>query len=642
MCVASNRKIRLTCLAIFLFLSARSQTDFTAQLSNWKTLFPKEDVIAASYKETVTFALNDKPGAGEGNVNAKVVNELTIVPVKDFMKYQDGLYYNDELSIDNVKAINSKGKEINVQKLCGSYKDQDIFHSDSKICAITFSLEEKGKGFVYKYENNYRDVKYLTSFYLNHHLPVAERIIEFNIPSWLELDLRDFNFRNYQIEKKSVKENDITRVTFTIKNIASFQREPSSPNHALSYPHVICVSKAYTQNGQHKILFESVKDLYGWYSTVCSDIGNKPDELKSQVNELTAGKKTDMEKIESIFYWVQDNIRYIAFEDGIMGFKPDAAQNVLKKKYGDCKGKANLLKEMLKLAGYDARLTWIGTSDLPYDYTLPSLAVDNHMICTVILNGKKYYLDGTEYFIALNDYAQRIQGKQVLIEDGKNFIIDKIPDFTADRNKMKKVTTLTYDSDALKGKTSVEFNGESKTMLQGIYASLRNDEKKDVLSGFLRHGDDNVVVTNVKTPDFKDRQKPITVSYDVVANNQVTKAGKELYVIMDWDKDFGNLEFTDDRKNDYEFNYKYNYNIQTELLIPDGYKVDYLPRAMKKATPYYSFEGSYVNKGKSIVYNKTITVNKPILLKTEFTNWNAFVKEINNFYNDQVVLVKQP
>jgi len=642
MCVASNRKIRLTCLAIFLFLSARSQTDFTAQLSNWKTLFPKEDVIAASYKETVTFALNDKPGAGEGNVNAKVVNELTIVPVKDFMKYQDGLYYNDELSIDNVKAINSKGKEINVQKLCGSYKDQDIFHSDSKICAITFSLEEKGKGFVYKYENNYRDVKYLTSFYLNHHLPVAERIIEFNIPSWLELDLRDFNFRNYQIEKKSVKENDITRVTFTIKNIASFQREPSSPNHALSYPHVICVSKAYTQNGQHKILFESVKDLYGWYSTVCSDIGNKPDELKSQVNELTAGKKTDMEKIESIFYWVQDNIRYIAFEDGIMGFKPDAAQNVLKKKYGDCKGKANLLKEMLKLAGYDARLTWIGTSDLPYDYTLPSLAVDNHMICTVILNGKKYYLDGTEYFIALNDYAQRIQGKQVLIEDGKNFIIDKIPDFTADRNKMKKVTTLTYDSDALKGKTSVEFNGESKMMLQGIYASLRNDEKKDVLSGFLRHGDDNVVVTNVKTPDFKDRQKPITVSYDVVANNQVTKAGKELYVIMDWDKDFGNLEFTDDRKNDYEFNYKYNYNIQTELLIPDGYKVDYLPRAMKKATPYYSFEGSYVNKGKSIVYNKTITVNKPILLKTEFTNWNAFVKEINNFYNDQVVLVKQP
>jgi hypothetical protein len=74
-----------------------------------------------------------------------------------------------------------------------------------------------------------------------------------------------------------------------------------------------------------------VKDLYGWYSTVCSDIGNKPDELKGKVNDLVFNKKTDLEKIESIFYWVQDHIRYIAFENGIMGFKPDAAQNVYKK-----------------------------------------------------------------------------------------------------------------------------------------------------------------------------------------------------------------------------------------------------------------------------------------------------------------------
>ena len=117
-------------------------------------------------------------------------------------------------------------------------------------------------------------------------------------------------------------------------------------------------------------MFESVKDLYGWYRTVCDSIGNQPSELKEKVAALTNGKKTDAEKIEAIFYWVQDNIRYIAFENGIMGFRPDAAQNVFRKKYGDCKGKANLLKEMLRLAGYDARLTWIGTSDLPYDYSL--------------------------------------------------------------------------------------------------------------------------------------------------------------------------------------------------------------------------------------------------------------------------------
>lgn len=631
----------MACLALFCCTAVFSQTDFAANLSAWKTQFPKEDVIAYSYKETISFALNPAPKPGEGAVKASVVNELKIVPVKDFMKYQDGLFYNDEVSVDNVKAVSAKGKDVTIQKLCGTYKDEDIFHSDTRFCSITFPLEEKGKAFSYRYENNFRDIKYVTSFYFHHHLPVTERIIEFNIPSWLEVDLREFNFKNYAVQKTSVKENDITRVTFILKDIPAFPNESSAPNHALSYPHIICVNKAYTANGQRNVLFESVKDLYGWYSKVCEDIGNKPDELKSRVTALTDGKKTDLEKIESIFYWVQDNVRYIAFEDGIMGFKPDAAQNVLKNKYGDCKGKANLLKEMLKLVGYDARLTWIGTSDLPYDYTLPSLAVDNHMICTVILNGKRYFLDGTEYFIALNDYAQRIQGKQVLIEDGKNYILDRIPDFPADRNKVKKITKLSLDNDALAGNTSVEYNGESKTMLQGIYTSIRNEDKKDALSGFLRRGDDNVVLSNVKPPDFTDRKKPITISYDFKANHQVTKAGNELYVIMDWDKEFGAMEFDEDRKDDYEFNYKYNYNIQTELAIPDGYKVDYLPQALKKVTPNYAFEGSYLNKGKSIVYTKTITVNKPVLLKSDFDGWNAFVKDINTFYNDQVVLVKQ-
>jgi hypothetical protein len=35
------------------------------------------------------------------------------------LKYNDGLFYNDEVTIDNVKATNAKGKEVPVIKLCG-------------------------------------------------------------------------------------------------------------------------------------------------------------------------------------------------------------------------------------------------------------------------------------------------------------------------------------------------------------------------------------------------------------------------------------------------------------------------------------------------------------------------------------------
>jgi hypothetical protein len=632
----------LLIIKFFLFtcFNSNAQTNYTDKIAEWKKIFPKEEVVASLFKEVVDFSLNATAALGETKVKANVSAETILVPVKDFVKYEDGLFYNDEISVENIKVLNPDNKEAVIQKLCGDYSSENIFHSDAKLCVIKFPLAEKGKPFNYTFKENYHDVKYLTSFYFLQHYPVIERIVQFNIPSWLDFDLREFNFDGYDIQKSTAKEGDITKVIFRITNTQAYKSELHSPNHAISYPHIICVAKAFTDAGKRTVLFENVKDLYRWYSSVCSEIGNNPDAVKAKVSELTNNKKTDLEKIESIFYWVQDNIRYIAFENGIMGFKPDAAQNVLRNKYGDCKGKANLLKTMLGIAGFDARLTWIGTSDLPYDYSLPSLAVDNHMICTVILNGKKYFLDGTEEYIALDDYAQRLQGKQALIEDGKNHIVEKIPQFPAERNKVTMVNKVIIAGTQLTGSAVSEYSGESKISLQSAHAATKNDRKAESLADFVRSNNDNIEVSNISTSNFTDRQKSLQLKYDFKANNQITKAGNELYVIIDWEKDFSGMEMPADRKNDYEFNQKYCLSTQTELTIPEGYKIEYLPASLKKNTDNWSFEGSYVNKGKTILYSRNIVINKPILKKAEFAGWNSFVAEINKFYNDQVVLKK--
>jgi len=122
----------------------------------------------------------------------------------------------------------------------------------------------------------------------------------------------------------------------------------------------------------------------------------------------------------------KDNIKYIAFEDGIAGFKPEDAHTVLYNRYGDCKGMSNLLKEMLEIAGFDARLTWVGTRRIPYDYSIPSLAVDNHMVCSVMLADTSLVLDATEPFQHIDYVGERLQGRQVLIEDGSSYIIKKL------------------------------------------------------------------------------------------------------------------------------------------------------------------------------------------------------------------------
>ena len=213
-----NRAINII-LFSFLSIASFAQTDYSSQLGAWKSKFPEEEFVAASYKTIVSFTLNANPKPGFAKVNVLVRNEITIVPTKDFKAFDDGLFYNEQVSIDNVKAVNPKGKDVPLQKLCGSYQSEDIFHDDSKLCTIKFKTEEKGKAFIYSYEENYHDVKYLTSQYFHESFPAVERVVEFRIPSWLELDFREFNFSNHGIEKSMAKEGDIANIIlYPIKN----------------------------------------------------------------------------------------------------------------------------------------------------------------------------------------------------------------------------------------------------------------------------------------------------------------------------------------------------------------------------------------------------------------------------------------
>src|SRR5215212_1344187 len=187
-------------LSCFFSLSF-SQTNFTDKIPEWKKLFPKEDVIASSLKEVIDFSLNPNSKPGESKVRASVSNEITLVPVKDYLKYEDGLFYYDQVDIANVKVINSESRDVRIEKNCSSYNEENIFHSDAKLCVVKFPLGERGKPFTFSYKEDYKDIKFLTSFYFNQHLPAAQRIIQFNIPAWMDVDLREFNFEGNAIEK---------------------------------------------------------------------------------------------------------------------------------------------------------------------------------------------------------------------------------------------------------------------------------------------------------------------------------------------------------------------------------------------------------------------------------------------------------
>jgi hypothetical protein len=368
---------------------------------------------------------------------------------------------------------------------------------------------------------------------------------------------------------------------------------------------------------------------------------NKPNVFQQKVDELTADAKTDEEKVSNIFYWVQDNTRYIAYEDGIMGFKPANADDVYTKRFGDCKGMANLTCSMLKAAGYDARLSWIGTKSIPYTYNTPSLAIDNHMITTLFLDGKTYFLDATEKGVALGEYAYRIQGQDVLIENGDSYILDTVPEFDDTYNLKKTVYNFKLKEDMLIGDAIEEFHGEERVRLYGSLGNISKSELFKRVNNYVANYDKNNGISDLHISNYSDRTKPINFEYNISVKNRITELENERYLNLDLDKNFTSYITEKDRNLGFDFHQKVHNYYEVNLEIPSNYVVDYMPEPIIIDNDEFSLKVNYVfdEASSTIKYSKTIIIKNGIVSPSYFDEWNKTIKKLKEVYNDQLVLI---
>ncbi len=606
----------------------------------------KDEKIVINYSEEYyTFSREeDKNGKPIVTSNA-ISNDEYMATVEDAKVIASEGYHEmlDIVKMESKYSIGKKFKKTDLNLNDREYSSESIFDSDSRLKYFLIPMSTTGMRVNVESEKLYKDVRYLTSSYLKSEYPILERKLYYVIPDWLKADLREFNFAVATVEKTTERneKDKTTTYIFTVKNTEGIEGESNSAKVGLVVPHIVFLAKSFTtKDGVSHKIFEKIDDLYGWYNSLLKNMNNNKEELKDLVTKLTTGKNTDVEKVKSIYYWVQDNIKYIAFERGIAGFQPENAQTVYRNKYGDCKGMANLLATLLQIAGYDARLTWIGTNDIPYDYSLPSVCTDNHMICALKLDGKFYFLDGTESFIAFNDYALRIQGREALIQDGDNFIVQKVPDLGKDRNVYFETKNFSLQKEDLVGKATRKYKGESQTNFLRRVNDVSESNKDKLLLRTLGEGDKNYEVGNISQSTFTDREKPIDITYDLTVKNKVTDVSPEIYVSIDLNKDLEGLLPDAKRKTAIEVEYQSITEYKTELTIPTGLTVKYLPADLNVKTNNYEFTVAYKKQGNTIVLNKKIALNKFIIPMAGMDAFRADIKKLKDMNNEQIILTK--
>lgn len=599
---------------------------------------PKSAIAITESSDNISFALNKAQTKVMVYRNTDEVL-MNIDHRANIAKYE---FYDSESSIEAFNFTYRNGKKTNFFVKDEFYKDNDFFYNDAKVKYSNLSFPVQGYSLGFKLEKTYYDVKYFTSLYFNDEYPVLKKQIKITIPDWLQVELKEFNFDGYVIKKEIVIDSKTKASTYiyNMDLIEAFHKEENTPGKSYIYPHILVIAKSFKAQNKEVTLFNSASDLYKWDKSMVDLMKEDTSVLKDKVNELTSMAKNDEEKIKNIYYWVQDNIRYIAFEDGIAGFKPDESNHVFEKRYGDCKGMANLTKQMLKIAGFDARLAWIGTKHIFYDFTSPSLAVNNHMICTLFYKGKKYFLDGTEKFNSFGEYAERIQNKDAMIEDGDQFIIEKVPVMDVEMNREIVETKLNIQNEKLIGNSSKFYNGESRAQFLNNYHAIETDKKENALERYLSKSDKNIELTNIKTSDLKNRDLQLTLNYNIAIKNKVSSFENDIYVDLDYTNEFKNFEFKD-RKTDYVFDSKKNMVSNTKLAIPSGYKVAKMPEDLTVSEDNFSAKITFSKTDTEILYNKSFIFKNAVIKVNEMNKWNEFIKKLNELYNQQIVLTKQ-
>lgn len=622
-----------------------SQID--SDFSQYKKDHPNSNSIRLHQETKITIEI-DK---GEINILQEIKEEDLYLDESATYNSKESLTFSTFYEMDKLEASslilkNGKYEEIKVKDFKEKDELENSFYDDTKSINFIYPNLEEGSKTILNYSQKIKNPRFLNAFYFGNFYPILNNLVTIIVDKDVELIFQEYNTDAMPIVFTKSENRKSNIYTWEIKNVDKYEYESNAPTFKSILPHIIPRISSYKINGEKKMVLNDVSDLYSWYYSLTENI-NKEDnnvELVELVHNLTKDKTNDLDKARAIYYWTQENIKYIAFEYALGGFVPREANDVFIKKYGDCKDNSSILYKMLEIAGIKGNLTWIGTRNIPYSYTkVPTPLVDNHMILSLEYNGTTYFLDATGRYTSIDYPTSFIQGKEALIANNSNsFEIKKVPIIEPKKNSYKENSVINLVENNIKGESSTEISGYLKT---NIFYDLENKNSeskiKEYYNFIFEKGNNSFLIEKYTEENKNNYDKNLIVNYNFNIANHAKILGDEIYINLNLNKKITVFKTKENRKTPIEFDYK-NYNeYNTEFTIPIGYSVEYLPNNVEFHNEYISSTIKYSIENDLIKYQHTVLLNTLLLDLEAQQKVNQLIEHIEKAYKEVVVLKKK-
>jgi tetratricopeptide (TPR) repeat protein len=206
--------------------------------------------------------------------------------------------------------------------------------------------------------------------------------------------------------------------------------------------------------------------------------------IRQLAAQLTTGKTTPREKVESLYAYVSEHVRYVALEFGIGGYQPHAATDVLSNGYGDCKDKTGLLQALLTAAGIKSYPALLNASRNVMAPGVPTPAQFDHVITVVPIDGQLLWMDPTLGVAPLGVLPVPLRGRQALLLESGASKLTEVP--VHPLVPEKQTVTVTGKLDA-NGKLTLSDDLKMQGMTEVLFRTLYRLGNEQALSTLTKN-----------------------------------------------------------------------------------------------------------------------------------------------------------
>lgn len=631
-------------LAILVFLSCNFYSQKT-DVAFYIKKYPNESYINLDKTESTNITIEEnKIRIVQHHHEEFMILKSTLssvrskkVPTNMFMEIK-----NLKANIFVYNGKTHKKEKITTIRLESENSGDATFYDDYQYYTISFLNAKEGDIIEVDYDQHYAEPRFFDAAYISDYSPVmhSHTSVTYQV-NLVNFKIKEINNQQLALNFKADSTKKTKTLSWTLDSIQPLTDEYLDANYRYKASYVLMAVESYKTKDSVIKLGGSLENLYSWYRFLIKNVDLSKDEhLAKLTDSLIKDQPDDLEKIKQIFYWVQNKIAYLAYEDGLGGYIPRDASVVCKRRFGDCKDMANLIVRMGQHAGLPVYPVWIGTRDIPYQFSeFPAPFCANHMIAAYVSKTDTIFLDGTGKRHPFRLPTSMIQGKEALIGiDSIKYLVARVPFVSKER-------TLEHDSillnilpdNKISGTGYYQLTGYEKVTLANYLDKKSYQIQKNYLRDVLEKGNNKFKLDTFFTVQ-NEIDKPLIVGYKFMINDYFTQNGDLTFINLNFFKDYFDKLNMSKRKNAIDFDYKTIRKLSVTVNLDEKYQIDFVPENSSLNNGSLGFDLAYRVTDKALYFTNAISINQATIFPKDFKDVDFIVSHYKKTKSNSVSL----